>query len=460
MKRKDFLKISASAAMFFGITPKTLANSSQLVEYLKPTFDNDGSCYELKDQAIEKVRVGIIGLGNRGSVLIQMFDYLIKNNFAEIVALSDLNENSIDKNINYLKKIQKRKPYIYSDNIKSWKKLVKRDDIDLIIIATPWDTHTEMCIYSMENDKHVACEVPIATSLEDCWKIVEVAESTKKHCMMMENCCFNNEELWLLNMIDNDVFGNINHAEGAYIHDLRKHLLDDEYYHNQWRIKHHQNRNGNLYPTHGLGPVCSYMDIGRGDNFNHLVSMSSNEEALSLAAKSINSKYDSFSCGDMNTTLIKTKLGKTINLQYDVHTGRPYTRLNNVNGTKAAHQGYPSKLYINNSKLQWSHSWLNEKEYDDYRKKYNHPLWATMEKEISNKQAGHGGMDFVMIYRIIRCLNKGLPLDINVYDSVMWSSILPLSEMSVINESKTIKIPDFTSGKWKESRKSELLRVI
>ena len=224
MKRKDFLKISASAAMFFGITPKTLANPSQLVEYLKPTFDNDGSCYELKDQAIEKVRVGIIGLGNRGSVLIQMFDYLIKNNLAEIVALSDLNENSIDKNVNYLKKIQKRKPYIYSDNINSWKKLVKRDDIDLIIIATPWDTHTEMCIYSMENDKHVACEVPIATSVEDCWKIVEVAESTKKHCMMMENCCFNNEELWLLNMIDNDVFGNINHAEGAYIHDLRKHL--------------------------------------------------------------------------------------------------------------------------------------------------------------------------------------------------------------------------------------------
>ena len=349
---------------------------------------------------------------------------------------------------------------MYSDNINSWKKLVKRDDIDLVIIATPWNTHTEMCIFSMQNDKHVACEVPIATSLEDCWKIIEVAESTKKHCMMMENCCFNNEELWLLNMIDNGVFGNINHAEGAYIHDLRKHLLDDEYYHNQWRIKHHQNRNGNLYPTHGLGPVCSYMDIGRGDNFNHLVSMSSNEEALSLAAKSINSDYDSFSCGDMNTTLIKTNLGKSIKLQFDVHTGRPYTRLNNVNGTKAAHQGYPSKLYINDSELQWSHSWLNEKEYNDYRKKYNHPLWANMEKEISKNQVGHGGMDFVMIYRIIRCLNKGLPLDINVYDSVMWSSIIPLSEMSVLNESETIKIPDFTFGKWKESRKSELLRVI
>jgi hypothetical protein len=162
----------------------------------------------------------------------------------------------------------------------------------------------------------------------------------------------------------------------------------------------------------------------------------------------------------MNTTLIKTNLGKTIKLQFDVHTGRPYTRLNNVNGTKASHKGYPSKLFINNPELQWGHSWLNKEEYKKYRDLYNHPLWDKMENEISKNQVGHGGMDFVMIYRIIRCLNKGLPLDINVYDSVMWSSIIPFSEMSVLNQSKTIKIPDFTGGSWKNSRKSELLRVI
>ena len=460
MKRKDFLKISASAAMFLGISPKSMSSPVDNLDYLNNDYTNDGSCFGLKHEPISKVKVGIIGLGNRGSVLIQMFDYLIKHNLSEIVALCDLNDDSINKNLKYLKTIQEHTPEVYRGSVDSWKELVKRDDIDLVIVATPWDTHTEMCISSMQNDKHVACEVPIANNLEDCWKIIEVAESTKKHCMMMENCCFNNEELWLLNMIDKGVFGSVNHAEGAYIHDLRKHMLDDSYYHNQWRIKYHQTRNGNLYPTHGLGPVCSYMDIGRGDNFNHLVSMSSNEESLSIASKSIDSDFKKFSCGDMNTTLIKTNLGKTIKLQFDVHTGRPYTRLNNVNGTKASHQGYPSKLFINNPELQWGHSWLNKEEYKKYRDLYNHPLWDKMENEISKNQVGHGGMDFVMIYRIIRCLNKGLPLDINVYDSVMWSSIIPFSEMSVLNQSKTIKIPDFTGGSWKNSRKSELLRVI
>ena len=460
MKRKDFLKISASAAMFLGVSPKTTASPVDNLDYLNNDYSNDGSCIDLTDEPISNVKIGIIGLGNRGSVLIQMFDYLIKNNLSKVVALCDLDNKNIDRNLKYLKTIQEQSPDVYKGREDSWKELVKRDDIDLVIVATPWDTHTEMCIYSMQNDKHVACEVPIANDLEDCWKIIEVAESTKKHCMMMENCCFNNEELWLLNMIDKGVFGSINHAEGAYIHDLRKHMLDDEYYHNQWRIKHHQKRNGNLYPTHGLGPVCSYMDIGRGDNFNHLVSMSSREESLSIAAESIKSDFQNFSCGDMNTTLIKTNLGKTIKLQFDVHTGRPYTRLNNVNGTKASHQGYPSKLFINNPELQWGHSWLNQDEYNKYRNLYNHPLWDKMKNEISKNQIGHGGMDFVMIYRIIRCLNKGLPLDINVYDSVMWSSIIPLSEISVLNESKTIKIPDFTAGKWKTLRKSELLRVI
>jgi 4-alpha-glucanotransferase len=162
----------------------------------------------------------------------------------------------------------------------------------------------------------------------------------------------------------------------------------------------------------------------------------------------------------MNTTLIKTKKGKTIKLQFDVHTGRPYTRLNNVNGTKAVHQGYPSKLYINNPELHWSHGWLDEQEYLEYRDKYNHPLWEKMKKEISNNRIGHGGMDFVMIYRLISCLNRGLSLDIDVYDSVLWSSIVPLSELSVLNKSKTINIPDFTGGNWKNSRKTELLRVI
>jgi len=460
MRRKDFLKLSAASASFLGVNvPIDSINSiNDFIE--DQNIDIDGSCSQLTHAPIDKVKVGIIGLGNRGSVLVKMFNYLIKNNLSEIIAISDLNKSNIDRNLEYINSIQNKSPDLYYNNNNSWRELVLRDDIDLVIIATPWDVHADMSIYSMNNGKHVACEVPIANNLKDCWEIIKVAESTKRHCLMMENCCFNNEELWILNMIDKGVFGSINHSEGAYIHDLRKHLLDEKYYHNHWRIKEHQKRNGNLYPTHGLGPVCSYMNIGRGDNFDHLVSMSSSEESLGIASKSINSQYKDFLCGDMNTTLIKTKKGKTIKLQFDVHTGRPYTRLNNVNGTKAVHQGYPSKLYINNPELHWSHGWLDEQEYLEYRDKYNHPLWEKMKKEISNNRIGHGGMDFVMIYRLISCLNRGLPLDIDVYDSVLWSSIVPLSELSVLNKSKTINIPDFTGGNWKNSRKTELLRVI
>jgi len=300
----------------------------------------------------------------------------------------------------------------------------------------------------------------MAMTLEDCWRLIEVAERTKKHCMYMENCCFNGEELWILNMIDKGVFGDINHAEGAYIHDLRKHMMHETYYENQWRIKHHETKNGNFYTGHGLGPVSFYMDIGRGDNYDHLVSMSSREQSLSDGAKKEGYKTTEFTCGDMNTTLIRTKKGRTIMLQFDTHTGRPYSRLNTVTGTKAVHQGYPSRLYVGHEELQWGHSWLKDDEYTIYREKYDHPLWKKLREQIDANAVGHGGMDFVMIYRLIRCLNEGLPLDINLYDSVLWSAVTPLSELSVANQSASLKIPDFTGGTWETSRRAEVLRDI
>lgn len=467
MNRKSFLNLSARASLFLGLSPVLSSCKDETIidkEEANALLLNSkatGAVVNLKAAPISKVRVGIIGLGNRGSVLIQMFEYLIKNNFAEIAALSDLKEDKVQKNNTYLKKIQDKEADLYFGGEEEWKKVADRDDIDLLIIATPWKYHTEMSIYGMEKGKHVACEVPIAYTLEDCWKIIETAERTKKHCMMMENCCFNGEELWVLNMVDQGVFGDLNHAEGAYIHDLRKHMLDDVYYEDQWRIKHHEKRNGNFYTTHGLGPVSFYMDIGRGDNYDHLVSMSSREQSLSMAAKEQNSKFSKFACGDMNTTLIRTKKGKSIMLQFDVHTGRPYSRLNTLTGTKAVHQGYPSKLFINEPELKyWGHNWLKEEEYKSYREKYDHPLWNKLKTQIDANAVGHGGMDFVMIYRLIRCLNEGLPLDINLYDSVLWSAITPLSEISVANESASTKIPDFTGGTWEKYRKAEVLRDI
>ncbi|RSC92699.1 Gfo/Idh/MocA family protein [Tenacibaculum singaporense] len=463
MNRKDFLSLSTKAAMFFGLSTafscKEEANDKN-IPLLNKTAK--GSAFALTAPKIDKVNVGIIGCGNRGQVLVQMFDWLIKNDNAEIVAVSDLRKEKTDKLNEHLQKTHGKTAKAYYGTPDEWKKIAERDNIDLLIIATPWEWHTPMALYGMEQGKHVACEVPVAYTLEDCWKLIETAERTQKHCMMLENCCFNNEELWVLNMVNQGVFGDLTHAEGAYIHDLRKHLLDKEYYEDQWRIKHHLNKDGNFYTTHGLGPISQYMDIGRGDTYDHVVSMSSREKSLSDAAKRAGeNKFSNIKCGDMNTTMIKTKLGKTIMLQFDVHTGRPYDRLNTVVGTKAVHEGYPSKLYINEEELAWwGHEWLKPEEYKEYREKYNHPLWNKLKSQISDNSVGHGGMDFVMIYRLIKCLNEGLPLDINVYDSVLWSAITPLSELSIAQNSSSVKVPDFTGGTWKNKNKSEMLRDI
>jgi predicted dehydrogenase len=463
MNRKDFLSLSTKAAVFLGVSTavsckeETLEKTNNLLHKTAK-----GTAFGLTAPKMENVRVGIIGAGNRGQTLIQMFDWLVKNNNATIVAISDLKKEKTDKLNAHLQKTHNTTADAYFGNPDEWKKIADRDDIDLLIIATPWEMHTEMCLYGMEKGKHVASEVPIGYTLEDCWKLVETAERTQKHCMMMENCCFNNEELWVLNMINQGVFGDLTHAEGAYIHDLRKHLLDETYYEDQWRIKHHLKKDGNFYTTHGLGPISQYMDIGRGDTFDHVVSMSSREKGLSDAAKRAGiDKFSDVKCGDMNTTMIKTKLGKTIMLQFDVHSGRPYDRLNTVVGTKAVHEGYPSKLYLNEDELSWGgHRWLEKEKYAEYREKYNHPLWSKLKTQISDNSVGHGGMDFVMIFRLIRCLNKGLPLDINVYDSVLWSAITPLSELSVAQNSTSIKVPDFTGGTWKNKNKTEMLRDI
>jgi predicted dehydrogenase len=339
--------------------------------------------------------------------------------------------------------------------------MAQRDDVDLILIATPWALHTPMAVYGMNQGKHVACEVPIAYTLADCWELVATAERTHRHCIMIENCCYNEEELLVLNMIQNGVFGDLTHCEGAYLHDLRKHLLDEHYYQDQWRVKHHESRDGNFYTTHGLGPISFYLSIGRGDTFDHLTSMSSRERNLSETAARVGSPYTQIRCGDINNTLIRTAQGKTILLQFDVHTGRPYSRINKVVGTKAVHDGYPSRLFIDKPELEYSgHRWLDGEAYSAYQTKHMHPMIQKLKAISQSFKQGHGGMDFVMIYRLISCLNRGIPLDINVYDSVMWSAITPLSELSVAHGSAPMPIPDFTAGGWRDARPLEIMREI
>tara|TARA_B100001250_G_scaffold85875_1_gene71006 strand:+ start:37410 stop:38804 length:1395 start_codon:yes stop_codon:yes gene_type:complete len=463
MKRKKFLQSILGASAFLGvplnISGTNNTNIQELIDNTKQTIT--GSMFRFSTNPIIKVRVGIIGLGNRGNTLLEMLQYLVENNHAEIIALSDISERKLTTAAEKLSVWQDKKVSLYYKSETEWKQLAKRDDIDLVIIATPWNLHASMAIYCMKNGKHVGSEVPISSTIEDCWKIIQTAEHTQKHCIMMENCNYNEEELWVLNMIQEGVFGNITHAEGAYLHDLRALLLHDTYYEGQWRLHEHANRNGNFYTTHGLGPIAFYLNIGRGDKFTHLTSMSSRELNLSLAAKQAKHPIQNYRCGDMNNTLIKTNKGKSILLQFDVHTGRPYSRINKIVGTKAVHDGYPSRLYVDgNEPKYWGHNWLNDEAYNQYKNKYQHSIIKKLKTVSVGFKQGHGGMDFIMIYRLIRCLNLGLPLDINVYDSIMWSAITPLSELSVAANSQSIIIPDFTGGTWEEENSLEIMRDI
>lgn len=465
MNRKAFLKSVGIASAFLGIPMTTLAheNTKDVNEEIKQKkIKSNGSMVGFAVDPIKKVRVGIIGLGNRGKVLTQMFYWLVQNGKAEIVALADLMESNLDEVIGGLKPYQKSVPSKYHGSESEWKKLVDRDDIDLVLIATPWRWHTPMAIYGMEQGKHVACEVPIAYTLEDCQKLIQTAEQSKRHCMMIENCCYNEEELFVLNMIQEGVFGDITHAEGAYIHDLRKHLLSEDYYQGQWRIKHHEKRNGNFYTTHGIGPISNYLNIGRGDNYVSLTSMSSREKSLSDAAERADAPFTQIKCGDMNTTLLKTSMGKTVMLQFDVHTGSPYSRINKVVGTSAVHTGYPGRLYIDNPDdlKYWGHNWLNDAAYDEHKTMYMHPMIKKLKSISQEFKQGHGGMDFVMIYRLVTCLNLGVELDQNVYDGIIWSAITPISELSVTKNSQLIEFPDFTGGTWKEKRELEVMREL
>lgn len=463
MNRKNFLKSILGASALLSFPHASFSGRPDEIQDLidQTKLPVTGNMFGYSAEPISKVKVGIIGLGNRGNTLLEMFQWLIENNKAEIVGLSDLEEVKVNKALEKLEQWQTVKPNLFFGAEDSWRKMAEQKDLDLILITTPWEWHAQMAIYGMEQGKHVACEVPIAYSMDDCWKIVQTAEQTKQHCIMLENCCYNEEELFVLNMIENGVFGDISHTEGAYLHDLRAHMLSDTYYQGQWRLKHHIERDGNFYTTHGLGPISFYLNIGRGDTYSHLTSMSSREMNLSETAKKKGSIHTEFKCGDMNTTMIRTEKGKTIMLQFDVHTGRPYSRINKVVGTKAVHDGYPSRLYIDSEELAfWGHKWLPKDEYDKYKSTYRHPLIKKLESISQSYKQGHGGMDFVMIYRLITCLNLGLPLDINVYDSVMWSAITPISEMSVAAQSLSIPIPDFTNGKWEEENPLEIMRSI
>jgi predicted dehydrogenase len=452
MKRKQFLETVLGASAFASIPFSSIANDPLAARQMLKEVEKStsGSMVGFRAAPIEKVLIGIIGMGNRGQSLLEMLQLNIENGSVEIVAFSDINEAKAAKAVEILAQWQKKKPMLFTKGERDWEHMVKMDELDLVLVTTPWEWHTEMALFAMNNGKHAATEVPIAYSMSDCWEIIATAERTKKHCIMLENCCYNEEELFVMQMIEDGVFGDITHCEGAYLHDLRAHMLSDDYYEDQWRIMHHVARDGNLYPTHGLGPISFYLGIGHGDRFEYLTSMSSRELNLSQTAERLGKDFGKIVCGDMNSTMLRTYKGKTVLLQFDTHTGRPYSRINKVVGTKAVHDGYPSRLFIDSEEpVFWGHKWLEAEEYSRYKAKHTHPVISRLKDISMSFKQGHGGMDFIMMFRLIECLNKGLPLDINVYESVIWSSVTPLSVLSVASDSLPLPFPKFMGENWK-----------
>lgn len=396
---------------------------------------------------IDVVRVGFVGLGSRGPGAVSRISNI---DGVQIVALCDKTPEQVEKAQKILEKkgLPRAKEYTGSED--AWKAMCESQDIDLVYICTPWSLHTPMAVYAMENGKHAATEVPAAVTVDEAWQLVETSERTKKHCMMLENCCYDFFELLTLNMARQGFFGEIVHVEGAYIHQLIDSNFGKDAYSDMWRLRENQGRNGNLYPTHGLGPVCQVLNVNRGDKMEYLTSMSSadfqmGQRAAKLAAE--DSFFTEFNTnnyrGNMNTTLVRTSKGKTIMIQHDVTSTRPYSRLHLVSGTDGVAQKYPMP-----GKIAKGHSWFDPDELKVLEEQYT-PEIVKRVGDMAKEIGGHGGMDFMMDWRLIDCLRNGLPLDQDVYDAALWSVIAPLSEWSVANKSNSIDVPDFTNGAWK-----------
>ena len=430
------------------------SNLPEIIEAVRKTHTQRFNMSGYAAPAIPVVRIGIIGLGDRGSGAVQRLSYI---DGVEIKALGDKREVCVKDSQNYLNKVGRPAAQEFFGDEDAWKKLVEMPDLDLIYTCTPWVLHTPICVYAMEHGKHVACEVPIARTLDEAWQLVETSERTKKHCMMLENCCYDFFELLTLNMARQGMFGDIIHGEGAYLHNLMgynfKKPIDDQQvdgaYTDMWRLKENAARNGNLYPTHGLGPICQVLNINRGDKMEYLSSVSTADFTMEPREKELAAEDDFYAPwkdasfrGNFNTSHIKTALGKSILVQHDVSSTHPYSRIHLVKGTKGMAVKYPKQL------IALGEDWLSD---DDMQKmwKDHTPEIVKRVGEMAKKVGGHGGMDFIMDWRLIDCLRNGLPLDQNVYDGALWSSIAPLSEWSVANRSQSIDVPDFTCGSWK-----------
>ena len=417
-----------------------------------------GSMCGFATKPMEVIRVGFVGVGERGSWALKRVSGIPG---IEIAAVCDLRPEAVDENVKWAKEHKRAGAmHEYKGTETIWKKLCEDPAVNLVYICTPAVLHAEMEVFAMAAGKHVMCEVPGAQTIEQCWAIVEASERNRVHCMMLENCVYGENELLAWNLCHQGLLGTLTHAEGAYIHNLVWRHLETHF-----RTRKHQKPGtvvhsyGNTYPTHALGPICTYMDMNRGDRMEKIVSLSSLSAAHPEFAKATYKPTDwqnniQWLTGDMNTSIIRTAKGRTIMMQVDQSTPRPYSRINMIQGTKGCFMDYPPRFYHSDKPGGDAMKWgmreyyaYEDKKFDEIRTKYAHPLIRSA-GTLAKKVGGHGGMDFMMDLRWIYCLRKGLPLDMDVYDLAAWSSIVPCSADSDRRGGEPILLPDFTRGGW------------
>jgi len=440
--RRDFVKEGIAAGVGFGIAALALNSCAKEEE---PVLATRPGIPEI--DPIPIVKVGFVGVGMQGSGHVKNF---LNIEGVEIKAICDIIPQKVERMQKLVMDAGQPEPNAYFNGEYDFIRMCESEDLDLVFTSTPWNWHVPVMLAAMKNGKHTATEVPAAVTIDECWEMVEAAEKYRKHCVMMENCNYNRMEMLIFNMVRKGLFGELISAECGYLHDLREYKLGG-LYEGDWRVKHSFNRNGNLYPTHGLGPVAQCLDINRGDQFDYLVSMSSNSRGLQLYAKEkLGPDHDyskrKYALGDVNISLIKTMKGVTITLYHDTNLPRPYSRKFTMQGTKGIAEGWPHRMHIEGRSP--AHKW---EELDVYYDEFDHPLWKKVGKDAS--WAGHGGMDFLEDYRLVRAMQTGTPTDMDVYDAAALSCVSELTEISVANRSNPVDFPDFTRGLWKTKDK-------
>ena len=432
--RRDFLKqaalgLGAAALGPLGARSSEAAIGTNGADFVAP--------------ALPVVRIGFVGVGGMGMVHVEN---LLRIEGAEIRAVCDIVPEKVAAAQATLEAAGRPRPRGYSRGLRDFERMIGEEALDIVYNATPWEWHVPISLAAMRHGRHAVTEVPAAVTVDECWDLVETAEKTRRYCIMMENCCYGRREMAILTMVRQGVLGEVLHAECGYLHDLRAIKFANEG-EGLWRRAHSRRRNGNLYPTHGLGPVAQCLDINRGDRLEHLVSMSSNARGLRLYAaehfpEGDPRRSETFALGDVNVSLIRTVRGRTIVLSHNCDSPRPYTRVSLVQGTRGIASGYPDRAYIEGRGEP--HKW---QDLEGLYPEFEHPLWRI--PRVADEHSGHGGMDFLEDWRLIAGLVNGVPMDMDVYDAATWSCISELTERSVAGRSKRVDVPDFTRGRWR-----------